>query len=124
MEGRLGRQAQVVVEGVNIRGTNPLVHDHPVFQKLAEGVNGDTDRAMRLFYNKSGELRKIGFVAQAQVFKHADRSRVFVVQSTDPNPSTRIRVAFRQDGILGMWHADKDKDKKALGALRSMGYRT
>jgi len=110
MERRLGRGA------------------HPVFEKLADGFSKeDAGKAARLVDTASRQLSETGTIVSfpVQVLKRTGESMstVYVAHSTDSNPERRISVSFRDDGgLLGMWHGDKE-EKKALGALRSMGYK-
>jgi hypothetical protein len=123
----LGVNAETVnVGGIVIR-TVSLIDSHPATAKLASRLNGDTGRAMRLFYTKAREHQETGSVTQAQIIRHGESSRpaVIGVQSGDSNPGRRVRAFFSRE--LGDVYALRaickaDEDGKVLDALWNMGY--
>ena len=132
MEGRLARQmGRTDVEDINVGGvvirTVSLIDSHPATAKLAGRLNGDTERAMRLFHIKAREYQETGSIAQAQIIRHTDSSRpaVIGVQSGDSNPDRRVRAFFsRERGDIYALRAicKAGEDGKVLDALWSMGY--
>ena len=129
MEQRLARQMGRV-ENVNVGGvvirTVSLIDSHPATAKLAGRLNGDTERAMRLFFIKAREHQETGSITQAQIIRHTDSSRpaVIGVQSGDTNPDRRVRAFFSREGNTYTLRAicKAGEDGKVLDALWSMGY--
>lgn len=122
----LGVNAETVnVGGIVIR-TVSLIDSHPATAKLASRLNGDTQRAMRLFYTKAREHQETGSVTQAQIIRHGESSRpaVIGVQSGDSNPGRRVRAFFSREGDVYALRAicKADEDGKVLDALWNMGY--
>jgi len=115
----------VNVGGIIIR-TISLIDSHPATAKLAGRLNGDAERAMRLFHIKAREHHETGSVTQAQIIRHRDSSRpaVIGVQSGDSNPERRVRAFFSRDGNVYILRAicKAGEDGKALDALLGMGY--
>ena len=131
MEGRLARQmGRTDAKDVNVGGvvikTVSLIDSHPATAKLAGRLNGDTERAMRLFHIKAREHQETGAIAQAQIIRHTDSSRpaVIGVQSGDTNPDRRVRAFFSREGDTYALRAicKAGEDGKVLDALWSMGY--
>ena len=113
------------VGGVSIR-TASLIDNNPATAKLASRLNGDTQRAMRLFHIKAREHQETGSVTQAQIIRHTDSSRpaVIGVQSGDSSPERRVRAFFsREKDVYALRAICKaGEDGKVLDALWSMGY--
>lgn len=142
MEGRMARRMEKNldmgfgksvdgIETVNVGGivirVMSLIDSHPATAKLASRLNGDADRAMRLFYMKARELQETGSITQAQIIRHTDSSKpaIIGVQSGDPNPDRRVRAFFSREkgGIYALRAICKaSEDGKVLDALWSMGY--
>lgn len=117
--------SMVNVGGVSIR-TVSLVESNSATAKLASRLNGDTQRAIRLFHTKAREHQETGSVTQAQIIRHTDSSRAVVigVQSGDSSPERRVRAFFSKEGDTYILRAicKAGEDGKALDALWSMGY--
>ena len=131
MEGRLARQQGAAREkAVDVGGTViktiSLVDENSATARLARRLNGDTDRALRLFYTKARELQETGSVTQGQVIRHSDSTRpaIIGVQSGDSSPAKRVRAFFsREQDVFTLWAICKaSEDGKALAALASLGY--
>lgn len=125
--GGLDSKAQAVeVGGVVIRIAS-LIESHPTTAKLARRLNGETERAMRLFYTKAREHQETGSVTQGQIIGHTEgsRSSVIGVQTGDSSPGRRVRAFFSKEGDIYTLRAicRAEEDGKALDALSSMGYK-
>lgn len=130
-EARLARQMGATgIEVINFGGTVLktviAIDSHPATARLAGRLNGDTQRAVRLFYTKAREQELTGAVTQAQIIRHRDSSRqaVIGVQSGDSDPAKRVRAFFSHEGNQYTLRAicRASEDGKALDALAAMGY--
>lgn len=131
MEGKLARQQGAVSEeavdvGGTIIRTVSLVDENPATARLARRLNGDRDRALRLFYTKAREHQETGSVIQGQVIRHSDSTRpaIIGVQSGDSSPEKRVRAFFYRDGNVYTLRVicKASEDGKGLAALASLGY--
>lgn len=125
------RSPGVNAETVNVGGivirTVSLIDSSPATAKLASRLNGDTQRALRLFYTKAREHQETGSVAHGQIVRHTDSSRpaAIGVQSGDSSPERRVRAFFtpERDGVYVLRVICKaSEDGKGLDALSGMGY--
>ncbi len=129
MEGRLGRQVsdiQTIESGVAAHRVEIGIERNPAAARLAQRLNGDSERAIRLFHQKARELLQTGSVSQAQIIRHTDgdRAPVFGVQTSDSSPSRRVRAFFSPENDIPtlLVICKADEDGKAMEILRGMGY--
>lgn len=127
-ELRRHSQAEVKVAGVEevpLRAMDAIGRN-PIAAKLAAGLNGDEQRARKLFRNKAGELDKVGSISQAEIIRHIDSSQppVYGVQTGELDTSKRLKAYFSREGetfVLRVICRAGD-DERGRSALRMDGY--